>query len=382
VDYIQTGQFARESVIFDNERYCLYRSISYWRYALRIAIFGSWRTDTVAQNIKGTYSQFTEACYELGKAIALSGHTVIAAGDGQNTADYHVVRGVLDAIKSLPEVPEPFVEIVTEGSFEEDYQRYPHVFTYNKWVSSKWKISYLYSIKSADSVLVIGGGTGSFQAGLAALIANKRIVPMGTFGGAASQLLDVVDSLASNSHYQLMDNRNIGVLRGPYSSRQHQIVVSLLGLNDFPRIMIIHGRSNDWQELRTHLQETLNLHNVIVMRQDFGAGRTLPQKYEELAWRVDGAIAVATPDDIAAAMLQPDGLPINETDRVFNARARQNIWLEIGWFWGSIGLSKIMILRKGNVEIPSDLQGVEDYEYSQHPGEKAKEIKRFIESIT
>jgi hypothetical protein len=346
---------------------------------LKIAIFGAWRT-YADYELHGNIDQFAQVCYKIGAAIAKHGHSLIVAGDGKETADYHVVLGFLSVAKDLS-IERPMVDIVSENIFYEEYRNYPHLFTYNRWVSTSWKIAHLYAIKAADSVFVIGGGSGSYQAGIAGFIANKRVVPVGTFGGAARQLLDITDTLAADSRSRSGVPQNIGILRGPYTSLQHDTILNMLGVGGFPTLMIIHGRSADWQNLRTHLQEKQNLSNVVVMGQDFGAGRTLPEKYEDLALHVDGAIAIATPDDSGAAIIEPGGTPINDKTIRYFHRARQNVWLEVGWFWGYIGRKKILILHRGGVEIPSDLEGVEGYEYSLQPSERSSEIQKFIQTL-
>ncbi|MNQ69236.1 putative nucleotide-binding protein containing TIR-like domain protein [compost metagenome] len=41
-----------------------------------------------------------------------------------------------------------------------------------------------------------------------------------------------------------------------------------------------------------------------------------------------------------------------------DARARQNVIFELGFFAGKLGRGRVCLLRKGQVEIPSDLFGV------------------------
>jgi len=60
-----------------------------------------------------------------------------------------------------------------------------------------------------------------------------------------------------------------------------------------------------------------------------------------------------------------------------SARARQNAWLEIGWFWGRLGRDHIMLLVKGDIEIPSDLRGLEYYRYRKNVAELADRIQQF-----
>ena len=58
-------------------------------------------------------------------------------------------------------------------------------------------------------------------------------------------------------------------------------------------------------------------------------------------------------------MLTPDdvGAPKDKQDE-FKPRARQNVVLELGYFWGRLGRGRVCVLHKGGVELPSDMQGL------------------------
>jgi hypothetical protein len=58
--------------------------------------------------------------------------------------------------------------------------------------------------------------------------------------------------------------------------------------------LLIHGHSEDRIDLKRWLERE-NLADAIVMAQEFTAGQTLPEKFEELASAADAAIALATP---------------------------------------------------------------------------------------
>ena len=77
-------------------------------------------------------------------------------------------------------------------------------------------------------------------------------------------------------------------------------------------------------------------------------GRTIIEKYEQSAAEVGFAVVLMTPDDMGAAV----------SSDVQNQRARQNVIFELGYFAGKLGRGRVCLLRKGNVEIPSDLFGV------------------------
>jgi predicted nucleotide-binding protein len=122
--------------------------------------------------------------------------------------------------------------------------------------------------------------------------------------------------------------------------------------------------------LREWLKESAGIQKVVVMKDEFGAGRTLPEKFEKLADAADKAIAVATPDDLG-------GLA-DSNPKAFQRRARQNVWLEFGWFWGRLGRENAMMLSRGQIELPSDLTGLEYYAYHSDPVEQAEKIRCFL----
>jgi len=98
----------------------------------------------------------------------------------------------------------------------------------------------------------------------------------------------------------------------------------------------------------------------------------LPEKFEELAARVSGAVALLTPDDMATTIRTGSS----------SARARQNVIVEIGWFWGRLGRDRCLLLMRDAVEIPSDLAGVEVHKYSDSPVERSETLRDFIEALS
>ena len=111
-----------------------------------------------------------------------------------------------------------------------------------------------------------------------------------------------------------------------------------------------------------------------MMIDEVSPGETLPEKYERLAGDADAAVALATADDLAALAADPHPLTVVP-------RARQNVWLEIGWFWGRLSRYKVLVLTRGHVEIPSDFLGIEIYDYASSPLERANQLEQFIQKI-
>lgn len=353
---------------------------------MKIAIFGSfWETDDVSPEMNnewklvGTPEEFEATCFNLGRKIAKLDHSVIVGSSAPHTADNSVVLGLIEAIKGK-ETKRPLVKIMRPKYLSPPFEllsfKYPDLFLYASSKQPFWEAAHLIAIREADAVCIIGGAKRTYVAGLAALISKKRLVPIGCHGGAADKLLDVIDNIEG------IENKNeFMMLRGPWTEKKLEVVLKLLGIYEYPKIMIIHGRSKDWIKLKDYLTKDLEITEPIIMGEQFGLGRTLPEKFEHLASTVDGVIAIATSDDIGGLAIDQNEEDIPNENVSFNRRTRQNVWLEVGWGWGHFGRKKIMILRKGDIEEPSDLSGIEVYIYNEDPLEKADQIKYFIESL-
>jgi predicted nucleotide-binding protein len=84
---------------------------------------------------------------------------------------------------------------------------------------------------------------------------------------------------------------------------------------------------------------------AIILSEQPDQGRTIIEKFEECAADVGFAVVLLTRDDLGAAATAPASA----------SRARQNVLFELGYF---AGRGRACLMRKGSVEIPSDLHGV------------------------
>ena len=120
--------------------------------------------------------------------------------------------------------------------------------------------------------------------------------------------------------------------------------------NDSPslnEVFVIHGRDDGTKQTVARFLERLNLKPVILHEQP-NEGRTIIEKFEDHA-HVGFAVVLLTPDDLG-------GLQGNK-DTV-KPRARQNVIFEFGYFIGKLGRKRVCALVKGDVEKPSDYNGV------------------------
>ena len=112
-------------------------------------------------------------------------------------------------------------------------------------------------------------------------------------------------------------------------------------------VFIVHGKDNGAKETVARFLTRLELVPVILHEQP-NQGRTIIEKFEDYA-QVGFAVVLLTPDDTCCSEDESD------TPRL---RARQNVILELGFFLGKLGRPRTFALRKGDVEIPSDYDGV------------------------
>lgn len=342
---------------------------------MKIAFFGSYREKNISLKAETSLRKdFEEACFEIGYRMVQDGHQIIIGSDSKNTADYHVFRGAFEFLKNNRiNKSGHYIEVVRPHSHVQPYIEYykeiPDVFAYQTR-DMDWESAHLVSIKESDLIITICGAEGTYVAGMATLVAGKKLFPIGSFGGASSKLLMEIPKF--NVNYLTISNSNF--LFNPWNKTILDKLIDISKINAPPEILIIHGRSQDNQLLKNYLTSNLNIPitNVKIMGETYGTGKSLPEKFEELATTADCAIALATPDDFGNDKSNYHSL---------NLRARQNVWLEIGWFWGKLGRDKVLILVQDKIEIPSDLSGLEFYNYQSVPMERAEDLRRFIGKI-
>ena len=113
------------------------------------------------------------------------------------------------------------------------------------------------------------------------------------------------------------------------------------------RVFIVHGHDEAAKEIMARFVERLGLTPVILHEQP-SSGNTIIEKL--LAHMdVDFTLVLLTPDDVGSLVSTPSSL---------KSRARQNVVFELGLFVGALGRKKVCALYKGDVELPSDYQGV------------------------
>ena len=113
-----------------------------------------------------------------------------------------------------------------------------------------------------------------------------------------------------------------------------------------PKVFLVHGRDNEAKNEVARFLDKIGL-EAIILHERAHAGRHLLTKFQEEAGDVGFAVILITPDDACSGPGEPQ-----------RSRPRQNVVFELGFFIGKFGTARVAALVKGDVERPSDFDGV------------------------
>jgi Zn-dependent protease with chaperone function len=243
---------------------------------------------------------------------------------------------------------------------------------------------------TADKIgLLVAGNIAAAERALYIISVGSGIAPSTSFDQIAEQRTRLFEHkwawfVLGFSSYPYMIDRIVRLMR--FADRIQSDVsmfgserVGIIPIHHFPLrsipILIIHGHD---KLARLELENFMlsRLPNVVprLMIQETMALMSMPEKFESVAADVVGAIAILTPDDIAvASVANPDDARL---------RARQNVVLEIGWVWAKLGRKRCLVLVRGELEIPSDILGVELFRFRESPQECSEILRAFITGLS
>ncbi len=297
---------------------------------------------------------FENACIAIGEALAKGMHRLIVAhGERSETAEALALKGFQKA----------------SGG---QVNRFDHETCFQHHDDAKLK-AHLDAVEMSDAVILIGGADGTYASGLSALRRRKVMIPITVFGGSAKDLCSIKEIKKT-----LVDPiRNLDLMSADWIKTLTDEISRVL--SEFPRVLIIHGRGDSGKELQKRIadesRKNKNLHGVAepqIMDLKGRGADSVPEVFEELASEVSAAIVIVTADDIGGSAKTSEKaddigsspksgeikiVDVAARDLKLKPRARENVWVEVGWFWGRLGRERIFLWRKDEVELPSDLQG-------------------------
>jgi predicted nucleotide-binding protein len=124
------------------------------------------------------------------------------------------------------------------------------------------------------------------------------------------------------------------------------------------KIFLVHGHDREARDQLELVLMRLGLQPFILQNAD-GGSKTIIEAleqhiYEEAAF----GIVLLTPDDF--------GYPKTKGEADRQPRARQNVILEMGMIMAALGRERMVILKKGALELPSDANGILYIEFNDH----------------
>lgn len=132
------------------------------------------------------------------------------------------------------------------------------------------------------------------------------------------------------------------------------------------KIFVVHGHDPAALEQLELVLRRLNLDPYILQNND-GQSKTIIEALEQQIYREAAfGIILMTPDDF--------GYSKGKGEQERQPRARQNVILEMGMVFASLGRNRMVILKKGTLEIPSDIDGVLRLEFNDHVKEIAAKL--------
>ena len=113
------------------------------------------------------------------------------------------------------------------------------------------------------------------------------------------------------------------------------------------KVFVVHGHDDAAKHEVARFLDHIKLPAIILQEQP-SRGLTIIEKFLSYADEVAFSVVLLTPDDLAETL----------ATGIKEQRARQNVVFELGYFVGKLGRGSVCLLRKGDVDIPSDLYGV------------------------
>lgn len=140
------------------------------------------------------------------------------------------------------------------------------------------------------------------------------------------------------------------------------------------RVFVVHGHD---EQAREQLERILMIFGLdpFVLQSNSADGLTIIEALERQIGRepeVKFGIVLMTPDDLGYAKSQGE-------EKV-DARARQNVVLEMGMLLSSLTRKNVVVLVKGHVELPSDANGIIYLHFNNHVKEKATQLAQRLNS--
>ena len=146
----------------------------------------------------------------------------------------------------------------------------------------------------------------------------------------------------------------------------------LVPITNHKQVFIVHGHDHASRDIIADFVNNWGLIPIVLDKQ-LNKGRTIIEKFEDLADESGFAIVLFTPDDVG-------GVASAKHMGELKYRARQNVILELGYLLKTVGRQQVCILHKGDIELPSDIHGLLYIPMDDAGKWKEKVIREMVEA--
>lgn len=220
-------------------------------------------------------------------------------------------------------------------------------------IDKRWQEVRTFVVGQCDATVAIGGGKGTSDVVQKSVLANKPVFPVAVVsGGSKNEWERLKLQQAFNQDRGDLDFLGDLSLSAPELAKS--VVQSCKRIFEKPdrpisrRVFIVHGHDGELKSQVARFLERIDLVPVILQEQ-VDAGRTIFAKLQDELNDVGFGFILLTPDDKGSVAAPSETMKL---------RARQNVVFEHGLLIGLLGADRVCALVKGELEIPSDLNGV------------------------
>lgn len=112
-------------------------------------------------------------------------------------------------------------------------------------------------------------------------------------------------------------------------------------------VFVVHGHNELIREQVARTIDEDGGRKAVILHEQANRGQTLIEKFERHASEAGWAVILLTADDVGGT-----------SEHDLHPRARQNVVLEMGFFYGRLGRDHVAVLYEDGVELPSDTDGI------------------------
>lgn len=183
---------------------------------------------------------------------------------------------------------------------------------------------------------------------------------------------EILNWWPSNGTLQFQGSNSDGFRTAIASALAGSVPVSAVATATSAKIFVVHGHDRDARDQLELVLMRLGLQPFILQNSD-GASKTIIESLEQNIYREAAfGIVLLTPDDFGYSKAAGD------TEK--QPRARQNVILEMGMVMAALGRQKMVILKKGALEMPSDAAGIVYIEFNDHAREIVPKLAQRLQS--